>query len=141
MKNKLQRGFTLIELMVVIVIMVILATLAIASYIQATQTARDGKRRSDIEAIRQAFMLQRQDTSGYGNGTFAQRVTSLVNNGYLTAPAPQDPQNATNPYVGAVSGTGYCVCADLEGTRGNATSAACAGLGATNGGFYCALLP
>lgn len=142
MKKKLQIGFTLIELMVVMLIIIILATMAIASYLQATQTARDGKRRTDIEAVRQALILRRQDLGSYPAGDFPTIAGSLVTNNYLSAPAPTDPQAvALNPAYrrnDPLSTTAFCICATLEGSRGNATSNACAGLGATTGGFYCA---
>lgn len=83
MQNKLhsQKGFTLIELMVVILIIAVLGSLGIISYIQATKSARDARRQTDMESVRQALMLFRQE-----NGACFPAVTgSGVNTGYYTA--------------------------------------------------------
>lgn len=142
MIQKLQKGFTLIELLVVISIIVILATLAISSYLQAMQGARDGKRRSDIETIKQAMILYRQDMGTYAVGSSATDLSGvnaeLISENFLSAPAPADPLSTQNYTIRSSTGTTFCLCADLEGTRGNASSVTCTNIGAASGGFYCA---
>lgn len=136
---KKNAGFTLIELMAVILIIVILATLGIVAYSEATQSARDGKRRADIEAIRQAFILNRQDTGNYGSGNFAARLNTLVTNQFLSAPVPADPLPGNPAYSGSTTPAPYCICADLENATGNSTNASC-NFTTSTGGFYCAQL-
>ena len=145
---KKNAGFTLIELMVVILIIVILGTLGLVSYAQATKSARDAKRKSDIETVKQAMILYRQDVGTYPVGDYA-TITSSTNanglthtsRGYLSLPAPQDPDTA-NPYTNNNSTTTtFCLCADIIGTNGNATNATCANLGTATGTFYCAQQP
>jgi len=53
MKNK--KGFTLLEILVVIGIIAILVTMGISSYTTAQRKARDAKRRSDLQSIGNAL--------------------------------------------------------------------------------------
>ncbi len=52
-----KKGFTLVELLVVIAIIGILATLAIVALQQARQNARDSKRVADIKQMQTALEL------------------------------------------------------------------------------------
>lgn len=51
----LRKGFTLLEMLVVVGIIAILVSMGIASYSTAQKKARDAKRKSDLTAIRNAF--------------------------------------------------------------------------------------
>ena len=58
------KGFTLIELLVVISILGILAALALASYGNAQAKSRDSRRKTDLDAIKKALELAKQDSPG-----------------------------------------------------------------------------
>jgi len=64
-KLQSRKGFSLIELLVVISIIGILVATATVSWTNAQQKSRDSKRKSDVKAIQQALELYFQD-----NGTF-----------------------------------------------------------------------
>ncbi len=57
------KGFTLIELLIVITIIGILATFVVASFTSAQSKARDGRRKSDLDAIKKALELAKGDSS------------------------------------------------------------------------------
>ncbi len=71
-----QKGFTLVELLIVIAIIGLLATLAIVSLTSAQQKARDTKRVADIKAIQTALELEWNDNPGYPNSTSATNPVS-----------------------------------------------------------------
>lgn len=60
MRNK---GFTLVELLVVISIVAILATIGIASFSIAQQTARDGKAKADVTTFAKTIESSRDMTA------------------------------------------------------------------------------
>ena len=100
MKKTSQKGFTLIELMVVILIIAVLGALGIVSYGQANRSARDGKRQADMESVRQALLLRRQEIQCLPNSGYSSLSTSLVPT-YLSV-LPSDP--GSNAYVYTSSG-------------------------------------
>lgn len=62
-----KNGFTLIELLVVIAIIGILSSLAVVSLGNIREKARDTKRLSDIDAIRKAFDLGKNEYGSWDN--------------------------------------------------------------------------
>jgi general secretion pathway protein G len=70
------RGFTLIEIMVVIVILGVLAALVVPSVLSRTDDARIAAAKSDLGAIRQALKLYRLDNQRYP--TTEQGLAALV---------------------------------------------------------------
>src|SRR3989344_3154570 len=125
MKNKSQKGFTLVELLVVIAIIGILATLLLLQLGVARQRARDAKRIVDVSQVRTAAELYFDDTGQYPQvATFA-ALGVLLTPKYLTN-LPVDPLNNGNyTYNYAYSGlTKFHLWAELEqnaaGLKGDA---------------------
>ena len=80
-------GFTLIELMVVLVILGVLAALVVPNIVGRTDDARITAARTDIAALAQALKLYRLDNSGYP--TAAQGLAALTQKP-TTAPVPSN---------------------------------------------------
>jgi len=80
-----ERGFTLIELMIVMVIIGILATLAIPSYVSAIKHAREAVLKEDLHVLRAAI-----DSYTMDKQKAPQSLDDLVTDGYLKV-IPEDP--------------------------------------------------
>ena len=85
-KQKGQRGFTLIELMIVIVIIGILATLLIPRIMERPEEARRIKAKADIKTIESALKLYKIDSGTYP--TTEQGVEALIKKPE-TSPVPK----------------------------------------------------
>ena len=62
---RIKKGFTLIELLVVISIIGILIAVSIFGLSGARESARDARRKSDLELIRSGLELYRADCNAY----------------------------------------------------------------------------
>lgn len=98
-----QKGFTLIELMIVVVILGLLATIIMPKILGRPEQARRVKAKADIRSIQSALALFKTDTGRFP--TTSEGLEALVNNpgikgynsdGYLDA-VPVDPWG--NKYI------------------------------------------
>ncbi len=119
---KNQRAFTMIELLVSATIIILLTTAGLISFSQASISSRNAKRKADLETVRQALTLYKQDNSYYAAVTtlnFDTLVSSLYADEYLSESALVDPKNVA-PYIyqaicSATSGTN-CTKVTLRAT-------------------------
>lgn len=117
--SKHSSGFTLIELMIVIVIIAILSSFTIMSYAGQLKRSRDGKRQADLENIRSALEIYRTDCGHYppsisfGGSLVGDGGTTscTVTNQYM-ASVPNDPKSGSYGYVAGTNT--YTLCANLE---------------------------
>ncbi len=103
--NYRQRGFTLIEIMVVVVILAVLGALVVPKILENVDKARVTRAQSDIRAIQTALDLYRLDNFKYptteqGLAALVKQpvdptITNYRSGGYLPG-LPKDPWN--NPY-------------------------------------------
>jgi general secretion pathway protein G len=120
----MKKGFTFIELLVVVTIIMVLTTAGAVSYRQTNSSARDSRRKADLEQVRSALELCRAENGSYP----ASLGTSIVCGGvtYLTN-VPVDPKNGQTGYTYTytrTTNTTYTLCANsMEGA--NETSPYC----------------
>lgn len=88
-----ERGFTLVELMVVIVILGLLATIVVINVMPAADRAAVTKARADIATLEQAVEIYRLDNQRYPTGE--EGLQALVAGEYVRR-LPDDPWG--NPY-------------------------------------------
>ncbi|MDE1924819.1 MAG: prepilin-type N-terminal cleavage/methylation domain-containing protein [Patescibacteria group bacterium] len=104
--KKPARAFTLVELMVVIAIIGILASIIVVSLSSSKAKGRDAKRVSDIRTIQLALEEYYNDNQSYPVSI----VTSPFTPNYLTT-VPKDPSTNSNYFYTAYSsnsGSGNC---------------------------------
>ncbi len=109
-------GFTLIELMVVVAIIAVLSVMGIAVFTNVQKSARDARRRSDIDAISKAWETHYSNTSP--------RYSTLLGTWFSSGSIPADPVNSGS-YTYTGTGTNvdtYNACATLENGGGNANN-------------------
>jgi general secretion pathway protein G len=116
-----RKGFTLLELLVVISIIALLIAMGITSFTTVQKKARDSKRKSDVKEIQQA-LEQYYSVCGYKYPT---PTTTYYTNINCSSPAisimptvPFDPR-ATPYSCSSCTSTTYTVCAALEAETPN----------------------
>lgn len=122
-----KKGFTLIELMVVITVIAILATISLFGIGRSQAAARDTQRQQIMGSLRTALERYYADNGQYYNATndFCGMVFGLVGAGYL-ASQPTDP-SGTKPNICSASSDGnrstggamYVYIATTSGTAYN----------------------
>lgn len=103
---RMQRGFTLIEVMVVVVILSILAAIVVPRIMDRPDTARVTKAQADIRALESALNLYKLDNHSYpstdqGLDALVQRpegVTTWKEGGYMDR-LPKDPWGQPYQYL------------------------------------------
>lgn len=86
--RKGEEGFTLVELMVVIVIIGLLATVVVINVMPAQDTARVKKAQADIALLEQAAEMYRLNRMDYPSG--GEGLQALVDEGFVRR-LPDDP--------------------------------------------------
>jgi len=92
--SKAQQGFTLLELMIVMIIIGILAAIAVPAYLQSVRKAKEAVLREDLHVMRSAI-----DAYTVDKQKAPQALDDLLQAGYLKV-MPKDPiTNRTDTWV------------------------------------------
>ncbi|PMQ01829.1 MAG: prepilin-type cleavage/methylation domain-containing protein [Dictyoglomus sp. NZ13-RE01] len=86
-----EKGFTLIELMVVIVIIAILAAVALPNFMGATEKARESAVRSAVKTIQTAIEMYATEHSGTYTDDLNAYTAYLPGNQFPKSPATNQP--------------------------------------------------
>lgn len=76
--RKNERGFTLVEVLIVVILVAILAAIAVPKYIQAVRGARASDAKVQINAIMNSAKIYQQES-----GTWPADLTIMEDEGYL----------------------------------------------------------
>lgn len=116
--NKLRRGFTLIEILIVVVILGILAAIVIPQFTNASQEATESAIRSELQSIRGQIELYRVRNAGILPTTWANLMTPPSGQAPYILKQPTPPTNWTyvfgdNPNTTTLVETFYVTCSNL----------------------------
>ena len=122
MKHTKLKGFTLLELIVVITVIVVLISLTLPAINNARMKARDGRRVEELREIETALRLYSQSHSGNfpvsdsGETISASStlITALVPYYLLTQPEDPKPESFAYYYKTAQNGTFFKLAAYME---------------------------
>lgn len=128
--KQFSKGFTLIELMVTVTLIMVIAALGLSTYSGAQLRARNTKRIGDMKAVQAAFEQYFAINRAYSANCAT--MTSASN-----MAQPTETKTGHTAYVYSCTTTSYYVRATMEGTGGNSDSATCAGNLASTGAYYC----
>lgn len=135
--NHRKSGFTIVELLIVIVVIAILAAIAVAAYSRIQQRARDADRQSDMSILQKKLDMYYADNNSYPNTTqmrdtaFRKEKLGIENSDVFKPPIG----SATINYCWPGSTTIYCYVGHkkLNGAAGD-----CAGIAAGESEVQCA---
>lgn len=108
--QKNQKGFTIIELLVVIVIIGILVALALPNLFAAQARGRDSDRKNELKNLQQRLETHFNDNGSYPNPDMAAVVTAL--GGAATDDEYVGPRD--DAYLYTSDGDSFTLTADLE---------------------------
>jgi len=128
-----KEGFTLIELLVVISIIGVIMAFSFVGFSQVRKSAKDTKRKADLEQIRSALEIYRNDCKTYPtiSGVLPSSLVGVpvicAGNTYMSA-VPADSTTGQNySYKLGINSNSYVLCAYLE--TGPAAVSGCASCG------------
>lgn len=126
-----KKGFTLLEILVVISIIGILIAIGLAAFSTAQIKTRDARRRADMKAVQNAFEQYSAENGGY-----VANCSTMAAEQFSSGALPTDPKSGMS-YTFTCSITAYCACADIEGDDGNSDVTDCSGFTQSGGDYYC----
>jgi len=105
-RSKFRKGFTLMELLVIVAIIGILSSIVLSSLSSTRERAKDGRRISDIKQIQIALELYYDVNSAYPSSIYTGTPLSTF------LKVPSDPGGTD--YVYSSSGQDYALAATLQ---------------------------
>lgn len=124
---KMQKAFTLLEILVVIAMLGILATIIMTSYVSTLKKGRDSRRKQDLEQVGRALELYYFENNAYptmrpevsARLTWGESLENSAGTKFYMKRLPQDPSHADDIYYNydSTDGTYYKLYSCLENTE------------------------
>lgn len=123
-----QAGFTLVELLIVVVIIGILSVIGLNNFISSQLKARDSQRKSDLATLTKALEMYFNDKNSYPDDTNGEisdidwgdtngfTDTSITGGAIYLPKMPKDPSQ-NKYYYEQIDASTYRLCALLENTK------------------------
>lgn len=124
---KKSAGFTLIEILVVITIIVLLTASAVVTYSIFFKQARDAKRKTDVAQISAALEIYRSNNDTYPVGAGWATLSILTSPVIYIQSLPSDPKNPTYTYYYSGSVSDYTLGSFLESGGATCVAGQCGG--------------
>jgi prepilin-type N-terminal cleavage/methylation domain-containing protein len=124
-----RKGFTLIEILIVVAIIALLASTVLIGLGTVTQKGRDARRISDLKSIQVGLELYFTKTGSYPPtpANWSDLQATLKGAAIGVSTVPNDPRaTATYLYAASADGTTYKLAADLEDASNPALTASTA---------------
>lgn len=113
-----KRGFTLLEMLVVLGIIAIIVAFGAVSFSTAQSKARDAKRKGDLKSIQNSMEQYFSACGSYyptpQNNTVGNAIFCPAPSTGIMPTVPLDPRTTTPYPCSGCSGSAYQVCATLE---------------------------
>jgi len=125
----MKKAFTLVEILVVVTIISLLASIAAVSYSQFVKQGRDARRKTDIEQIRAAIEMYRNFKGVYPTPGMVFGTDSIVygTTTYMSK-IPNDPMStgaSSYTYYYTATDQDYELCAYIEGGGTSSVGTVC----------------
>ncbi len=114
--KKIKKGFTLLELLVVISIIGILIAVGTVAYSTAQKKGRDAKRKGDLRSIQNAMEECYALDTSYPTSVPAVGNSLTCGGETIIESFPEDPKGGSCSYHYTLSADSYTIWADLEGS-------------------------
>jgi prepilin-type N-terminal cleavage/methylation domain-containing protein len=109
-----RKGFTLLELLIVMAVLGALASIVLVSYPASQKRARDAKRRSDVKQYQAAMEIYANKNGGVYSVTAATNISGTYCSSTLALPACPDDPKTTQHYTVIATTTTYRIWTTLE---------------------------
>jgi general secretion pathway protein G len=103
MKRTAKKGFTLVEILIVVIILGILAAIVIPQFTQASTQAKESNLKTNLQTIRSQLLLYKMqhDREAYPDADFVAQMTTYTNSAGV-AQAAADVTHNLGPYLQSI---------------------------------------
>ncbi len=117
-QKSLDKGFTLIEILIAISIMAVISVISIVTFLEVRKSTRDSQRMHDLESLQQALEMYRSTNKAYPQTLSDDSQTNVLSH---INPIPSDPSgDDRKAYVySRISSDKFVLCAYGETNKYN----------------------